>query len=493
MLHRTETRRAANPRSATGEEAPARGRARGGHAILLLLLVPLAGPAPPQADEISPPPPATAGANATPVPADPAPSSSEAPPPREAMQELLGALALALPRSADPARFGDPAERERIGEALRALSGAAGALERHAARGEGFHLLGAALARDAREVERRYAAGRAAEAGYLLQRLTENCIACHDRLPEPPDRRLDRRLVERMEGVEDELEPAPRARLQIATRRFDAALETYEAFFATPTATPARLDRMGYLADYLVVALRVAADPDRARATLRRLRARPDVPEWLDRDLEVWIDTLDSPVAAPAAGPADPTDPAASLDRARRLLARGEALRAVPADHTGLVHDVLASSLLYRFAELPPASTPPTAPEDAEAPRGDEPPSAAERAEAYYLLGLAESRIDRSYWLSPADLYLEASVRMAPGAPFARKAYALLEQRTREGYTGSSGTHLPEDVARNLDALRRLIERADNGRSQDGHEPEGSADADPAGDAGGCGPGARVR
>jgi len=489
MLHRTETRRAANPRSATGEEAPARGRARGGHAILLLLLVSLAGPAPPQADEISPPPPATAGANATPVPADPAPSSSEAPPPREAMQELLGALALALPRSADPARFGDPAERERIGEALRALSGAAGALERHAARGEGFHLLGAALARDAREVERRYAAGRAAEAGYLLQRLTENCIACHDRLPEPPDRRLDRRLVERMEGVEDELEPAPRARLQIATpRRFDAALETYEAFFATAAATPARLDRMGYLADYLVVALRVAADPDRARATLRRLRARPDVPEWLDRDLEVWIDTLDSPVAAPAAGPADPTDPAASLDRARRLLARGEALRAVPADHTGLVHDVLASSLLYRVAELAPASAPPTAPADADAPGRDGAPSAAERAEAYYLLGVAEARIDRSYWLSPADLYLEASIRMAPGAAFAGDAYALLERRTREGYTGSSGTHLPDDVARNLDALRRLLEPGGSGRTPEGGAPDGSAD-----DPGGRGPGARVR
>jgi len=489
MLQRTGTSRGANPRSAIGKETPEGGSVRRvGPAALALLLVPLAGPAPPQADEISPPPPGAPAADATPVPADPASAPSEAPPPREAMEELLGALALALPRSADPERFGDPAERERIGEALRALAAAAGALERHAARGEGFHLLGAALARDARDVERRYAAGRAAEAGYLLQRLTENCIACHDRLPEPPGRRLDRRLVQRMEGVEDELGPAQRARLQIATRRFDAALETYEAFFATAAATPARLDRMGYLADYLVVALRVASDPDRARATLRRLRARPDVPGWLDRDLEVWIDTLDSPLAEPAADPADPTDPAARLARARRLLARGEALRAVPADHTGLVHDVLASSLLYRVAELAPASAPPTAPADADAPGRDGAPSAAERAEAYYLLGVAEARIDRSYWLSPADLYLEASIRMAPGAAFAGDAYALLERRTREGYTGSSGTHLPDDVARNLDALRRLLEPGGSGRTPEGGAPDGSAD-----DPGGRGPGARVR
>jgi len=477
MLHGAGTRRGASPRSARGEKVSRRRRARrAGLAPLLLLLVPLAGPAPTQADQSASSSPGATASDATPVPAAPE-SSAEAPPPREAMEELLGALALALPRSADPERFGDPAERERIREALRALAAAAGDLERHTGRGEGFQLLGAALARDAREVERRYAAGRAAEAGYLLQRLTENCIACHDRLPEPSGRRLDRRLVERMERVDDELEPAQRARLEIATRRFDAALETYEAFFATPEATPARLDRMGYLADYLVVALRVASDPARARATLRRLRARPDVPAWLDRDLEVWTDALDSAVAEPAT---DPADPAASLARARRLLARGETLREVPADHTGLVHDVLASSLLYRFAKLPPASAPPTAPEEADAPRRDEPLSSAGRAEAYYLLGVAESRIDRSYWLSPADLYLEASIRMAPRAPFARDAYELLKRRTREGYTGSSGTHLPEDVARNLDALRRLIEA---GGTDGGAETGGD----------GRGPGARVR
>jgi len=439
---------------------------------LVLLLGLLASPAVAGGDDVAPTHPAAGDPGSS-----GAGSTAGAPPPREAMEALLGALALALPRSADPERFGDPAARGRVEDALRTLAEASGVLERHVGRGEGFRLLGAALARDAREVARRYAAGRHGEAGYLLQRLTENCIACHHRLPETSGPRLDRHLGSPLDL--QGLAPAERARLQIATRRFDAALETYETLFASPQTSPAQLDRMGYLADYLTVALRVKSDPERARATLRRLRVRPGVPDWLERDLRVWIDALEDPLPGMAAQ----RDAPSPLERARRLLAEGEALREVPADHTGLVHDLLASSLVYRFVETPlPSASPsdrdpeagaadvPEASDPAEpaardpARPADSDPSEAERAEPYYLLGVAEARIDRSYWLSPADLYLETAIRTAPQAPFARDAYELLERRTREGYTGSAGTHLPEDVKRNLEALRRLVERGAPGR-----------------------------
>jgi hypothetical protein len=104
------------------------------------------------------------------------------------------------------------------------------------------------------------------------------------------------------------------------------------------------------------------------------------------------------------------------------------------------VHYLVASSLLQRFVDLPP-------------------PSDRDTAEAYYLLGLCETHIGDETWVSEADLYLESAIRIAPDAPFAEDAFALLEEETLAGYTGSGGPHLPEPVAEHLEELRELVDR----------------------------------
>jgi hypothetical protein len=106
-------------------------------------------------------------------------------------------------------------------------------------------------------------------------------------------------------------------------------------------------------------------------------------------------------------------------------------------DRRGLVEELLASSQLHRFVTS-----------------GD--PSPAELAEAYTLLGLVETRVRHSTWLAEAEFYLETAIRSDPGSPWAERAFALLEQETRAGYSGSSGLHLPDDVRVWLDELRRL-------------------------------------
>jgi hypothetical protein len=77
-------------------------------------------------------------------------------------------------------------------------------------------------------------------------------------------------------------------------------------------------------------------------------------------------------------------------------------------------------------------------------------------AEAYYWVGVIESRVGRSYWLSETESYLEAAIRLAPGQPVAKKAYALLEDFVVGGYTGSSGENVPADVQTWLAELKRL-------------------------------------
>ena len=77
-------------------------------------------------------------------------------------------------------------------------------------------------------------------------------------------------------------------------------------------------------------------------------------------------------------------------------------------------------------------------------------------SEIYYLLGSSELFIGGSSWLSPAEAYLEKAIRVAPKQKFAQKAYQLYEENIYMGYTGSSGTHIPDDVKSKLLELRKL-------------------------------------
>ena len=86
------------------------------------------------------------------------------------------------------------------------------------------------------------------------------------------------------------------------------------------------------------------------------------------------------------------------------------------------------------------------------------PPSDRDAAEAYYLLGLAETHIGDTYWVSQADIYLESAIRLAPKEPFAEDAYLVLEEETVASYTGSQGEQLPASVAKHLETLRALVD-----------------------------------
>ncbi len=358
------------------------------------------------------------------------------------MREIFAALAVLLPLSLDPSGFSDPEKKESVEKALAALSLNAGYLEEHGGeRGVGFRYLAGNLKRDAQEAQRRFSAGQPAESAFFVQQLTENCLSCHARLP-GGDAPMGARLFKRMDL--SHLSPPDRARLQAATRQFSASLDTWELVFRMPDVSPAQMEMMGWLADYLTVAIRVNGDVERALATLRQLALRNDVPQWVGEDLRVWISALETIQARDLQGRDGDT-----LARARALIAEGEKVREYPADHTGLVHDLVASGLLHRFTESHP-----------------DPGGSETMAEAYYLLGSTESRIDRSYWFDPADFYLETSIRMAPGAPFAPQAYKELEERTIRSHTGTSGTHMPEDERTRLDALATLVNEAQEAKPQ---------------------------
>ncbi len=215
----------------------------------------------------------------------------------------------------------------------------------------------------------------------------------------------------------------------MATRRFDEALDSFEGILGSPEYPPASL--LDPITDYLILSVRVKQNPKRAVPVLEAFARRPDLWRYLRLDVEYWIASLRRLEGAVRAPP--------ELARARALLDEARMQIRFPADRRVLVHYVVASSILHRFVEANP---------EGEA-----------AAEAYYLLGLVESRIGRNAWVSQAGVLLEEAIRLAPKAPFAETAYAILEEETLLDYGGAEGEPLPPDVAANLAELRGLLDR----------------------------------
>jgi cytochrome c556 len=341
------------------------------------------------------------------------------------MADIVSALEVALPLAQDRAAFEAESNRDEIRSALRELARNASALELHGGDDTpGFHFFSRRLAEDAAEISRRFRAGSLDEARFLLNQVVDDCAGCHVRLPDLREHAVGVPLTTRLAGG-----PArTRVKLLIATRQFDAALDSYEALFAAKEISPSALDFEGAIEDFLVVAVRVRADFARADRALAAIEARGDAPSYLAHLLASWRAALKALA---------PYESSSTLVEAREVLAKAQAQRRYPADRSALVHDLVASALLHRALA-----------------RGLASPD--ETAEASYLVGLAELRNDPSRGLPQAEAYLEAAIRAAPNSDIARDAYGVLEEQTVLGWMGSAGLDVPEDVRAWLGELRAL-------------------------------------
>lgn len=361
------------------------------------------------------------------IQAAPAPQAPEPLPVQVQMNNLADALTAALPAVFSDLAFGDPELRRALGDAVGLLASDAAVLEAHAEdQSQTFAPIARSLARDAERAQAAYAAGNLRATRFRMAELVENCVACHTRLPS-----LQSQIDRLVDAVDPSRLPAHEAlRLLLATRQFEVARDRYEALLLGDEVSI--VDRRGFLLDYLIVSLRVLNDFERPRGVLAALAERDGDDSDRARELRRWAASLDSIEAigneSAAGGPLEP---------AHQLLRRGDDLRREGRPGAAVVYDIAASGQLFRLIEGTAASE-------------------EELARAYYLLGLAESRIGRPPGRERWDDYLETSIRLAPGTAIAAASFALFEERWLARRQGSALFSLPRDELHRLETLRGL-------------------------------------
>ena len=77
--------------------------------------------------------------------------------------------------------------------------------------------------------------------------------------------------------------------------------------------------------------------------------------------------------------------------------------------------------------------------------------------EILYWLSIAERRLSNSFFFSLSDLYLKDCIRLYPKSAYAKKCYQEYADNIEFGYSGSSGTDIPAEEKRELEALKSFL------------------------------------
>jgi len=350
---------------------------------------------------------------------------------RSIMAKIFSSLTTVLPLSMNGKEFSDPKNRDKILAELRNMRDGTSALVEHTKSFDGsYGFIAKSMSRDIKDIYNWYDKGATSESRYLLQQVSENCISCHMKLPDPGHApRMDHFFKE---VAVSKLSPPEKARLQVALRQFDDALATWEDMFKT-WPKPSELFAMDTLPEYLKVVIRVKGDSKRALETLDSLTKRADLPKFMTREVNAWKNSLRN-----LAG--EISKQGNELNRSKKIIQNARRSMEYPMDRTALVDFIVASGLLNRYMQGKAIT-------------------ADNKAEAYYLLGMTEALVGRTTWLSQTDYYLEASVRSAPKSKTALKALDALEQQILMEYSGSGGTNIPDEIEANLEELRSLVKR----------------------------------
>ncbi len=259
-----------------------------------------------------------------------------------------------------------------------------------------------------------------------LKGLTSLCFTCHT---------LSATVDWPMAAGAVALPSFERANFLAATRRFDDALTMWSsALKRTPSTRQQVTDQLNALRQAIAVSVSVKDDPVR---TLELLDAQalgavntPYAARWVSAWREAttaWaLERFDARTKSP-----------------QQLFTRGKAL--VVASHAAehiLSDESQTIALLRATAYLTQAL--------------NREPGARWRSDALFFLGVATATVREPLVWGLDGVYFEACIRENPATPVAQRCFSLLMERTLFGFTGSSGTHVPDDVDERLRTLAVL-------------------------------------
>ncbi|MBC7661586.1 MAG: hypothetical protein H7249_17960 [Chitinophagaceae bacterium] len=320
-----------------------------------------------------------------------------------------------------------PAERSKIEAHLKALADEATIIHRMVLSGDkGHEFLSEELQRSSGLAYSRYSAGFREQAKFHISEVVNACFGCHTSRESSHDSSFTASFSKDLEL--ESFDSLARARFLTLSRRFEDSASEYERILKSNNINADEMINFDPVVEYLILTLRVKNDQRRALKTLEAMQ-KNTYPEVIKQDLEAWSKALRAVPLADNHGN--------GLERGRALIALAKGQMEFPKDRSGMVQYVLASKYIQEFLRTENLTD-------------------LDKAQGYYELGGCELLLSTPYSADEANIYFAETIRLSPKTPLSKKAFTRYEENLVNGYSGSSGYHLPEDEAKKLNELRKI-------------------------------------
>ena len=358
---------------------------------------------------------------------------------KQKMQGLYESLSALLSDVCSEQRFYDTKNSSRIEREIKSISGFAHDLSKKSS--ESVHtdptlvLFSGFLAQETSEAARSFKSGNLSYARAILRSIPSDCLACHSRNALGPD------LAALPLKPNAPLKPWEQGEFYAATRQFDLAVDTFQKIIrGQEKETPNPWDFEKTVNEALVIAVRFKRDPALAKSIVQSVLGRKDAPQFIKEDALLWKKTIEAWEKEPK------TEFKTELglhNEAVRLVAAAKTGQSYAMDHSQDIVYLRASTILYDLVQRYP---------DGEF-----------VAESLLMLGMCYEVVAPNHMENLHNVYYEACISRAPHTEIARTCYHRYERSVYFGFTGSSGTHLPQEMKDKLLELWSLAMKKDGG------------------------------
>jgi hypothetical protein len=347
------------------------------------------------------------------------------------MQGLYATLSELLSDVASDERFSAPSNQARIAQNTQKLSKLSHGLKGPNAGSPdldpSIKMIGELFADETSRAAEAFKAGHKGYARELIRGMTSYCIACHTRTDSGP--KFSELSLNPASGT---LKTAELGSFYAATRQYDKALSEFEKQIGKAGAARKRpIEWTNAVRNALAIAVRVKRDPAKALAIVDETLSTKNVPFSARKDALAWKKSLEE---WKKESKSERMSEEQLHSEAARLLMAAHTLQKYPVDRSADILYLRASATAHDLLNKNPAGK--------------------YTAEAYFMAGLTYDVL-RPYRLGELhELYYEGCIKKSPHTLLSESCYRHLEQSVYEGFTGSAGTDIPEDVQEKLQKLQ---------------------------------------
>lgn len=350
------------------------------------------------------------------------------------MDQMLAQIFVLKPYLVSGESFKDPKNSKQIASSLKTMVELSKKINHEERiKKTGFQISGNVLNQQLEEVESVFNSGHKDYALWTLRSTLGVCMSCHTQLPAVSTK------FSTMNESHLLVNPFEEAEFLFVIRNFDAALKLYEKTIAEyPRNMVPVVDVEKAIYRQLYYYVRVARDFKGLVAALKQDKKNKQLPKFLKDRIQSLIGAADAMKNEkyPQFTEETKEDLRKFAEKALKEELSGDFSVDLPKKE---ISALKVSSVLYEYLNLYPNTT--------------------MKPEILYWLSFCERRYRYHSMYSLPELYLKQCVLEYPQSPVAKKCLAEYQDLMTMAFTGSSGTHMPEDISKELKTMQELIKK----------------------------------